>query len=360
MTLRIPPPESSDKGENTADRFLSVHFTILKTKLPLAEKVVYALIASWQDRTCFYSHDYFAEILSCSKRKAQEVVTALAKKGLIQVIPRSGDTNVYKALPWQDLLPLPTETLAESATPPSRICHPPTQDLLPPLAESATYKNIYKINNKIIDKNTVADAPTPTSKYSLILEEPQESEVVQKSESLEKPIEVSEAPPISAAPPKTTRKSRKEAEVPFPPAEYWQGVTPSLVKWAIDNGVAELVAQKWVAKKIDDMADSAAAKGYRFIDWAAAFRKWYRKELPKEDGLEADLRKAAQHVFSTAKGNDGEKPVPQSVVWPAINKAIKALGGKEYLAGLANTSEEWKDKKLTELKKFARDHLEGA
>lgn len=162
MTLRIPPPPSSDKGENNADRFLSVHFTILKTKLPLAEKVVYALIASWQDRTCFYSHDYFAEALSCSKRKAQDVVTSLAKKGLIEVIPRVGDTNVYKALPWQDLLPVTTDTLAESATPPSRICHPPTQDLLPPLAESATYKNIYKINNKIIDKSAVADAPSPS------------------------------------------------------------------------------------------------------------------------------------------------------------------------------------------------------
>lgn len=162
MTLRIPPPPSSDKGENTADRFLSVQFRILKTNLTLEEKVAYALILSWQDRTCFYSNANFAELLSCSKRKAQDVLGSLAKKGLVEVIPREGTSNIYRAIPWQGVLPLTDSTLAESATPPSRICYPPTQTVLPPLAESATNKNNYKINDKIIDKSAVADAPSPS------------------------------------------------------------------------------------------------------------------------------------------------------------------------------------------------------
>ena len=281
MTLRIPPPPSSDKGENNADRFLSVQFTILKTKLPLAEKVVYALIASWQDRTCFYSHDYFAEALSCSKRKAQDVVTSLAKKGLIEVIPRVGDTNVYKALPWQDLLSVTADTLAESATPPSRICHSPTQDLLPPLAESATYKNNYKINDKIIDENTVADAPSPTFEFPLSLEEPQDSDPLQESDSLEKPIEVSEAPPIPAAPPKKA-KSSAGRKVTFPSPDYWASVKPDLLSWMRDHGAegSDEVLLPWIDERLEKLEGAALSKDMKYAAWDRTFMTWYRHLIP--------------------------------------------------------------------------------
>lgn len=306
---------------------------------------------------CYLSFSQWADELGCKRRHAITVLNGLIEKNLLSKQSRGTQANIWELVH--------TEHQQELASAYRTL---PSVYTAPVLVHTEHHASVLYAPKKIIEDqledqvedHTVADAPAPTWEFSSTLEEPQDSDPLQESDSLEKPIEISEAPPIPAAPPKTTRKARKGAEVPFPPAEYWQGVTPSLVKWAIDNGVAELVAQKWVAKKIDDMADSAAAKGYRFIDWAAAFRKWYRKELPKDDGIEADLRKAAQYVFLSAKGGEGEKPVPSSAVWPAINKAIKALGGKEYLAGLANISEEWKDKKLTELKKFARDHLEGA
>lgn len=171
MTSTIPNIVPSGNDEITSDRFLSVQFTILKTNLTLAEKVAYALILSWRDRECFYSHQSFAELLSCSERKAQDVLKSLAKKGLIEVTARNGTSNAYRALPWQNLLPPLTDTLAESATPPSRICHPPQQNLLPPLAESATYNNNYKINDKISCNNAVADAPATTIPHRFLASE---------------------------------------------------------------------------------------------------------------------------------------------------------------------------------------------
>lgn len=360
MPKKIPLPSLSDKGKTiTFHRF--PHHIWHDQNLSLHERVVLCRVWSFENSTpplpCYLSFEQWARELGCKRRHTIKVLSLLIEKKLLSKIGRGTQTNLWALVH--------TEHQQEDASAYRTL---PSAYRTPVLVHTEHQTSVYSAPKKIKEDQLedhkedqiVADAPTPTYEFPLSLGEPQDSEVPLESDSLKEPIEISEAPPIPAAPPKTTRKARKGAEVPFPPAEYWQGVTPSLVKWAVDNGVAESVAAKWIAQKIDDMNDSAAAKGYRFIDWAAAFRKWYRKELPKDGGIEADLRKASQYVFLSAKGGEGEKPVPSSAVWPAINKAIKALGGKEYLAGLANISEEWKDKKLTELKKFARDHLEGA
>lgn len=361
MTKKIPLPSLSDKGKTiTFHRF--PHHIWHDQNLSLHERVVLCRVWSFLPRRCYLSYAQWAKELGCHRVTAVEILNKLVNKNKLTKSPAPEGSNEWH-LVVSDYHLINEDDVASSPTllPLVVTDYPPSSPTLPVLVVTDYPRR--SLEDQLEDHKEdqiVADAPTPTCEYSLSLGEPQDSDPLRESDSLKKPIEISEAPPIPAAPPKATRKARKGAEVPFPPAEYWQGVTPSLVKWAVDNGVAESVAQKWVAQKIDDMADSAAAKGYRFIDWAAAFRKWYRKELPQDDGIEADLRKASQYVFLSAKGGEGEKPVPSSAVWPAINKAIKALGGKEYLAGLANISEEWKDKKLTELKKFARDHLEEA
>ena len=221
-----------------------------------------------------------------------------------------------------------------------------------------TERNL-KDHNLKVTESIVADAPLPTEpelKNPLTDLEP----VKEPFQTLEEP-ETSDLtqPPRDFAPPLPKKKKAPSRKTCFPSPEFWEAATPKLIEWAIDNGADDSAVARWVQEKIIDMGDSAAANGYQFIDWVAAFRKWYRRDLPKGSGPEADIRKATVWLWNHTHGERMEKPPASPVVVTAVRKTLEQLG-KTYLTALGQTEEKWRELKLKELRQMIHDNLEAA
>ena len=221
-----------------------------------------------------------------------------------------------------------------------------------------TKRNLKDHNLKVTER-VVADAPLPT-----------ETELKDSSTDLEpvkEPLEtlaepetfgVTQPPQVSP-PPLPKKKKALSRKTSFPSPEFWEAATPKLIEWAIDNGADDSAVARWVQEKIIDMEDSAAANGYQFIDWGAAFRKWYRRDLPKGSGPDADIRKATVWLWNHTHGERMEKPPASPVVVTAVRKTLEQLG-KSYLTALGETEEKWRELKLKELRQMIHDNLEAA
>jgi len=221
-----------------------------------------------------------------------------------------------------------------------------------------TERNLKDHNLKVTER-VVADAPLPTE--SLLRDSLIDLDSVKEPlKTLEEPESFGVTqPPQVPLPPLPRKKKASSRKTSFPSPEFWAAATPKLIEWAIDNGADESAVARWVQEKIIDMGDSAAAKGYQFIDWIAAFRKWYRRDLPKGSGPEADIRKATVWLWNHTHGERMEKPPASPIVVTAVRKTLEQLG-KTYLTALGETEEKWRELKLKELRQMIHDNLEAA
>jgi hypothetical protein len=167
--------------------FFKAHTDVLESNLSAHEKLILIAIESWNDdRDCIYGAERLARYASCCVRTAKTVTAALEKKGLITITPRTGDTNIYKAVSSVADILRNAAPVQELHAPRANAARPPVQELHPTRATVAPNKNINKINDKIIDKIIVADAPLPT--------EPELKDSLIDLELLKEPLETLEEP----------------------------------------------------------------------------------------------------------------------------------------------------------------------
>jgi len=204
MFSKIPPSLPSGKDESVRIRmFFKAHTDVLESNLSAHEKLILIAIESWNDdRDCVYGAERLARYASCCVRTAKTVTAALEKKGLITITPRTGDTNIYKAASSVADILRNAAPVQELHAPRANAARPPVQELHPTRATVAPNKNIHKINDKIIDKIIVADAPLPT--------EPELKNPLIDLDSVKEPLEIHEAPPIPAAPPKAQKPKKPD------------------------------------------------------------------------------------------------------------------------------------------------------
>ena len=361
MSKKIPHRSLSSNEESVQSSFLHIPSDLFNDfSLSLEEERILAIIRSYGG-SCYWSVERFAKYCRCSVRQTLRAIQKLEKSGRIQKKNRGSLSNLYSEIPltcqtgmmtnWHDdkLAHLTCQPVTMNMT----NCHNQHDSLSPYIdKDNKTDKDNY--NN-----STVADAPLPTEtelKDSLIDLEP----VKEPLETLAEPESSGGThPPQVSPPPLPKKKKAPSRKTSFPSPEYWEAATPKLIEWAIDNGADDSAAARWVQEKIIDMGDSAAAKGYQFIDWVAAFRKWYRRDLPKGSGPEADIRKATVWLWNHTHGERMEKPPASPVVVTAVRKTLEQLG-KSYLTALGETEEKWRELKLKELRQMIHDNLEAA
>ena len=284
MFSKIPPSLPSGKDESVRIRmFFKAHTDVLESNLSAHEKLILIAIESWNDdRDCVYGAERLARYASCCVRTAKTVTAALEKKGLITITPRTGDTNIYKAASSVADILRNAAPVQELHAPRANAARPPVQELHPTRATVAPNKNIHKINDKIIDKIIVADAPLPTEpllKDSLIdldsvkepletLEEPETSDLTQ--------------PPRDSPPPLPKKKKTPSRNTSFPSPEYWASVKPNLLSWMRQHGAegSDEVLLPWIDERLEKLEGAALSKNLKFAAWDRTFMTWYRHLIP--------------------------------------------------------------------------------
>ena len=320
------------------------------------ERVMLSIVHSYQG-SCFWSISKWCEKFRHSKPTILGLIRTLEERGYLEAIRVNGKSTTYRILDQTGKKSLPVKKLDRTGK----------ETLLVPVKnfdhtgkESLPY--IYKYNNnhkESYNNSIVADAPLPNEtelKDSLTDLKPVKEPLDTLAEP--EPSDVTH-PPRDSAPPLPKKKKAPSRKTSFPSPEYWEAATPKLIEWAIDNGADDSSVARWVQEKIMDMGDSAAANGYQFIDWVAAFRKWYRRDLPKGSGPEADIRKATVWLWNHTHGERMEKPPASPIVVTAVRKTLEQLG-KSYLTALGETEEKWRELKLKELRQMIHDNLEAA
>lgn len=309
MPKNIPSPSLPDKGRKRIMRIIIEDPVLSLTDISFLEKGILALAHSFtKNGSRLYLSDEDLAVPLCTHRTTvNKAVQKLVKLGYLEKRTelREGGKS-YRSLSslipeHSNILHLCSDEIDESIVA-NRYSHSSKTLQCSPTIVAKRYSHsseslhIIKSNLKDINlkevKEIVADAPTPTTEYSLTLEEPQDSEVLQESESLKELIEVSEAPPIPAAPPKTTRKARKGAEVAFPSPEYWAEKRPDLIDWAKKRGALGTDEEigRWVDERLEKLEGAAISKDMKYSSWSQTFQNFYHHLIPTQlkkafDGL---------------------------------------------------------------------------
>jgi hypothetical protein len=263
--------------------FFKAHTDVLESNLSAHEKLILIAIESWNDdRDCVYGAERLARYASCCVRTAKTVTAALEKKGLITITPRTGDTNIYKAASSVADILRNAAPVQELHAPRANAARPPVQELHPTRATVAPNKNIHKINDKIIDKIIVADAPLPT--------EPELKNPLIDLDSVKEPLETLEEPEISdlthpprdSAPPLPKKKKTPSRNTSFPSPEFWASVKPNLLSWMRDHGAegSDEVLLPWIDERLEKLEGAALSKNLKFAAWDRTFMTWYRHLIP--------------------------------------------------------------------------------
>ncbi len=284
MFSKIPPSLPSGKDESVRIRmFFKAHTDVLESNLSAHEKLILIAIESWNDdRDCVYGAERLARYASCCVRTAKTVTAALEKKGLITITPRTGDTNIYKAASSVADILRNAAPVQELHAPRANAARPPVQELHPTRATVAPNKNIHKINDKIIDKIIVADAPLPT--------EPELKNPLIDLDSVKEPLETLEEPetldvtqpPRDSAPPLPKKKKTPSRNTSFPSPEFWASVKPNLLSWMRDHGAegSDEVLLPWIDERLEKLEGAALSKNLKFAAWDRTFMTWYRHLIP--------------------------------------------------------------------------------
>jgi len=284
MFSKIPPSLPSGKDESVRIRmFFKAHTDVLESNLSAHEKLILIAIESWNDdRDCVYGAERLARYASCCVRTAKTVTAALEKKGLITITPRTGDTNIYKAASSVADILRNAAPVQELHAPRANAARPPVQELHPTRATVAPNKNIHKINDKIIDKIIVADAPLPT--------EPELKNPLIDLDSVKEPLETLEEPetsdltqpPRDSPPPLPKKKKTPSRNTSFPSPEYWASVKPNLLSWMRDHGAegSDEVLLPWIDERLEKLEGAALSKNLKFAAWDRTFMTWYRHLIP--------------------------------------------------------------------------------
>lgn len=370
MFSKIPPSLPSGKDKTiTFHRF--PHHIADDPNYSLQEAYVLCRIWSFENSTpplrCYLSYDQWATFLRCHRRQAIRIMNGLVEKKCLHKDSRGLETNIWRLAshlhhPSRDSdTQSPLNGTSDTQSPLLvTTCHHHSDTQSPLLVtHSHPRRSLEDHKEDHLEDQVVAAAPLPTEpllKNPLIDLEP----VKEPLETLEEPetFGVTQPPQVSP-PPLPKKKKASSRKTSFPSPEFWAAATPKLIEWAIDNGADDSAVARWVQEKIIDMGDSAAANGYQFIDWIAAFRKWYRRDLPKGSGPEADIRKATVWLWNHTHGERMEKPPASPVVVTAVRKTLEQLG-KTYLTALGETEEKWRELKLKELRQMIHDNLEAA
>lgn len=303
MPKNIPSPSLPDKGRKRIMRIIIEDPVLSLTDISFLEKGILALAHSFtKNGSRLYLSDEDLAVPLCTHRTTvNKAVQKLVKLGYLEKRTelREGGKS-YRSLSslipeHSNILHLCSDEIDESIVA-NRYSHSSKTLQCSPTIVAKRYSHsseslhIIKSNLKDINlkevKEIVADAPTPTSEYSLTLEGTQDSEVLQESESLKELIEVSEAPPIPAAPPeKQKTKKRKEPsgrKVAFPSPEYWASVKPHLLTWMRDHGAQgtdeELLP--WINERLQKLEGAALSKDMKYAAWDRTFMTWYRHLIP--------------------------------------------------------------------------------
>jgi len=310
MLKRIPPPPLSDKDESVRIRmFFKAHTDVLESNLSAHEKLILIAIESWNDdRDCVYGAERLARYASCCVRTAKTVTAALEKKGLITITPRTGDTNIYKAaFSVADIL-RNAAPVQELHAPRANAARPPVQELHPTRATVAPNKNINKINDKIIDKIIVADAPLPTEsllKNPLIdlepvkepfktLEEPEISGVTQPPQFREPPLP--EPHRFVAAELSAEHRAKLLAQIKSPaqragldPEKLLNEQLAACERWSHKDNKKDkfrdcwlaTLQRQWIGKKIKELAENpkkpAGPSGLTYPQVETIFRDFWNE-----------------------------------------------------------------------------------
>jgi hypothetical protein len=279
--------------------FFKAHTDVLESNLSAHEKLILIAIESWNDdRDCIYGAERLARYASCCVRTAKTVTAALEKKGLITITPRTGDTNIYKAVSSVADILRNAAPVQELHAPRANAARPPVQELHSTRATVAPNKNINKINDKIIDKITVADAPLPT--------EPLLKNPLIDLDSVKEPFEIQEAPPIPAAPPKAHRflaaelsaehRAKLLAQIKSPaqragldPEKLLNEQLAACERWSHKDNKKDkfrdcwlaTLQRQWIGKKIKELADSpkkpAGPSGLTYPQVETIFRDFWNE-----------------------------------------------------------------------------------
>lgn len=310
MFSKIPPSLPSGKDESVRIRmFFKAHTDVLESNLSAHEKLILIAIESWNDdRDCVYGAERLARYASCCVRTAKTVTAALEKKGLITITPRTGDTNIYKAASSVADILRNAAPVQELHAPRANAARPPVQELHPTRATVAPNKNIHKINDKIIDKIIVADAPLPTEpelKNPLIdldsvkepfetLEEPETFGVTHPPQFRESPLP--EPHRFVAAELSAEHRAKLLAQIKSPaqragldPEKLLNEQLAACERWSHKDNKKDkfrdcwlaTLQRQWIGKKIKELAENpkkpAGPSGLTYLQVETIFRDFWNE-----------------------------------------------------------------------------------
>lgn len=329
VTLKIPTLLPSGNTESVQIRpFWKAYTDIFETTLSAYEKIILTAVASWPEGKCRYSEKKLAQYASCSTKTIQRSIKSLAHQGLLIVTPVDGTTSIYRVRPWTQS-PDPTEVpWTESPTPLDTESTLPWTHSPDTLDTESTYNINNKINDKIINKISVADAPiTPTLAES--------------------------ATPSPSSKPEPKTKAKKK---PFPDEAYWSDAFPGILEWMKSKGFdgSDTAAKTWFDQCVERMRDACEANPtkYRYENWSAAFRNWNRDRLFKESSSDAWIVAVFQYFWNETR-TPVEKPTVTDSQRAAVNHALKKLGDS-WRGGLSEATERDRPFRLKEF----RDQLQ--
>lgn len=332
MSKKIPPPLPSgnpEKRNNSAqinDSKITYWFIppeIGALPIPLIQKNILGVVATFTRNggECWATDTQFGEAFQWSRQKVNAAINGMVAAGWLRKdVTRLSNGTTPRRL-WLAQLPVTlSPTVTSSTVEPMDLvthgdypCHLRGLHLSPTVTTLVTHgdtnSNIIK-KEKVI-KNTVADALTP-------------------------PTLAESATPSPSSKPKPKTKAKKKA---CPDEGYWTEAFPSILDWMKAKGFngSEAAAKSWFDQCVERMRDACEANPtkYRYDNWEAAFKNWYRDRLPRvrESGLtDKELDYLFDFVWSDVRGDPviPEAPMIDDEEVTLIKNVLVSMFDVEY------------------------------
>ena len=312
LTSKIPSSLSSGKDKTiTFHRFPSHIWH--DQNLSLQERVVLCRVWSFLPRRCYLSYEQWAKELGCHRVTAINLLNKLVTTGRLLKNRAPEGSNEWQLVVPDYHLEGPIEVASSVGLLPLVASdYPPSSPTLPVVVVSDYPRRSLEDQLKDqVEDHSVADAlTTPTLAES--------------------------ATPSPSSTPKPKTKAKKK---PFPDEAYWSEAFPSIFDWMKAKGFngSDAAAKSWFDQCVERMRDACEANPtkYRYDNWEAAFKNWYRDRLPRvrESGLtDKELDYLFDFVWSDVRGDPviPEAPMIDDEEVTLIKNVLVSMFDVEY------------------------------